>query len=114
MSSSGSEALRREPRGPFDDVVRHTRVLSLLPGLDDDGALTSEWTSWLMSMDETLERAEAAARKQSISLSLAFRGLREELNQAVTGDGPHLRVDVETVEALTIRAARLATTVPRG
>ncbi|GAA2113644.1 hypothetical protein [Nocardioides bigeumensis] len=101
--------LRQEPTSPYDDVVRHARILSMLPGLAEDGALTPEWTAWLISMDEVLERAEIAARDDSVDLSLAFRSLREDLNSAVAGSGAQLHIDVETAEVVTIRAAQLAT-----
>ena len=104
---------RLETPDPYDEVVRHARILSMLPGLGEDGALTPEWTAWLMSMDATLERAEIAARHDSVDLSLAFRSLREDLNSAVVGNGARLHLEIETAEVLTIRAAQLATRVDR-
>ena len=104
---------RLEALDPFDEVVRHARILSMLPGLAEDGRLTPEWTAWLLSMDEALERAEIAARHDSVDLSLAFRSLREDLNSAVVGSGAQLHLDIETAEVVTIRAAQLATRVDR-
>jgi hypothetical protein len=103
-----ADALQDQPLDPFEDVIRHARVLSWLPGLGADGALTPDWTAWLMSMDEVLHRAEIAARDVSVDLSLAFRGVREDLNGAVTGGPASFHLDIETTEVVTIRAAQLA------
>ena len=83
----------------------------MLPQLGANGALTPEWAAWLSSMDEALERAEVAARKDSLSLSLALHHLREDLDHAVVGAAAELSVDAEATEVVTIRAIRLATRV---
>jgi hypothetical protein len=98
----------RRDAQPFEEVVQHARVLAMLPALDSEGELTPEWQAWLASMDLALERAEIAARDESIALSLDLRAIREDLNAAVLGEGSRLRVDTEKVEALAIRAARFA------
>lgn len=93
----------------LDELVRQVHLAAVLPPQLGDRPIAPTWSYWLASFDEALEKAEIAAQDSAISLALALRRLRQDLDRAVIGRGATLYVDSEIVETIAVQALRLAT-----